>query len=59
VFGRYVNGVPLKDVCSTSAKVAEITGEFIHAEQKWEIQQPDLEEGWVQALLDTFGKPQD
>uniref|UniRef100_A0A0N5AQ53 SCP domain-containing protein n=1 Tax=Syphacia muris TaxID=451379 RepID=A0A0N5AQ53_9BILA len=52
IFGRYINGVPLGDVCNTYSEDSEVHGNFIHIEQK-EAAIKDLKT-WKTVLEDEF-----
>ncbi|EJD54028.1 hypothetical protein AURDEDRAFT_110677 [Auricularia subglabra TFB-10046 SS5] len=57
VFGRLVNGVPLKDVCRVSARPSATTGAFVHIEQSSGSRAADVYANWTTAILHTFRIP--
>ncbi|TFK37296.1 hypothetical protein BDQ12DRAFT_753373 [Crucibulum laeve] len=54
VIGRYVNGVPLSDVCTTSARSRSAKGEFVHIEQASVSRNAGSYDAWGRALRETF-----
>ncbi|KAL1704136.1 hypothetical protein EV121DRAFT_206490 [Schizophyllum commune] len=54
VFGKYVNGVPLGELCGTDATAEKATGQFVHVEQAIESRGEGAYEGWVGALREAF-----
>ncbi|KAF8644881.1 hypothetical protein AX16_008218 [Volvariella volvacea WC 439] len=52
IFGRMLNGVPFRRVCSSSAST--VTGQFIHAEQDEEARWPTNEVRWIAAINNAF-----
>ena len=54
VFGKYVNGVPLDELCGTDATPEGATGAFVHVEQAIEARGEEAYEGWVGALRKAF-----
>ncbi len=51
VQGRLWNGVLATQVCDTPAIVTEVSGRFLHIEQKFDFRNPD---DWVDAIAQTF-----
>ncbi|KAL1748696.1 hypothetical protein HDZ31DRAFT_79550 [Schizophyllum fasciatum] len=47
VFGRYVNGVSRRRLCSTSATPKTASGEFVHIEQATESRAENAYDGWL------------
>ncbi|KAL1759511.1 hypothetical protein FB107DRAFT_287724 [Schizophyllum commune] len=45
VFGKYVNGVPLGELCGTDATPEGATGQFVHVEQAIEAREERVYEG--------------
>lgn len=54
MFGKYVNGVPLGELCGTDATPESATGAFVHVEQAMEARGEGAYEGWVEALRKAF-----
>nr|GAT45053.1 predicted protein [Mycena chlorophos] len=57
VFGRFLNGVPVADVCTQSASAEKAKGEFVHVEQAIVLRESGGEgvyEAWAQALKEAF-----
>jgi hypothetical protein len=52
IVGRFLNGVPAGDVCSTAAKAEDAQGYFIHAEQAAVSRKSS--EGWLAAVEEAF-----
>jgi len=55
VFGRFLNGVALTDVCSTAATAKTATGYFVHIEQSTAARSAEAYTKWANALEATFG----
>uniref|UniRef100_A0A1I7XHE2 GMC_oxred_C domain-containing protein n=1 Tax=Heterorhabditis bacteriophora TaxID=37862 RepID=A0A1I7XHE2_HETBA len=52
IFGRYINGVPERDACSKPAKESDVTGRFVHIEQKEGSR--DNHPLWIHVIRDAF-----
>ncbi|CAJ0602615.1 unnamed protein product [Cylicocyclus nassatus] len=52
IFGRYINGVPRESVCNVTAKEEDITGKFVHIEQKRAIRENISL--WTSVIQDAF-----
>jgi len=54
VGGRYINRIPIADVCSVGATASSATGEFIHIEQASVARDASNYVLWSQAVSNSF-----
>jgi len=54
VVGRYLNGIPLSDVCTTQTQARAVSGKFIHIEQSAASRDPRHYASWSLAIPQIF-----
>ena len=54
VVGRYVNHIPISEVCDRAANSTTASGEFVHIEQALTMRSGDYYNMWAQAFKDAF-----